>query len=441
MLMSKTGLVLAILLAPVMADPNGSPINTGEIRKTGNIEMIQKKNIRLEEERLSVRIVGDQALVQVNYRLRNLGQADRVTYGFPVDCDQAFDSDANPVDRSTLTELRITEETETGRAGRAIPIQRVVRERPGDPKEFEPYKEWHVVEIPFRDYEEKAITVSYQQKCRLEDYVYTKSFRPVFSKRTFSYSLKPARNWGDGTVANCSVLIDARELLSQGGIVEVIKPRGYTANGGIISWDHHDLDLHSAEDIEFVYDNSSSAFTAYVQKARLPRSSITDIRASSVLRTDSINRFSYGPKNLFDNDLNTAWVEGVTGSGDGEWVEIDCAGNVHIEAIGIINGYTKNQAIYNANNRIRKIRLEVQARVAWPDGTTDQRVVDIDLEEKQFNELNRNVQAPFISWLADYGMGVPVSRIRLTVLSVAGGTKYDDTCISELYLLGYIWAP
>jgi hypothetical protein len=336
--------------------------------------------------------------------------------------------------------LQILDESDPGKSGRVIPVEKVVRERTGDPRYLQPYKDWHVVEIPFKDYEEKVITVSYRQKSRLEDIVFTKSFRPVFSKRTFAYSFKPAQNWGKGTVANCSVLIDARELLSQGGIVEAIHPGGYTANGGIISWNYKNFDIHNAEDIEFVYDNSSKAFTTYVQEGRLPLSSITKIQASSVLKTDAINRFNYEPKNLFDNDLNTAWVEGVTGSGVGEWVEIQCANSVYVEAIGIINGYTKNEAIYNANNRIRKIRLDVEFRDTW-QGDTDQngrKTVDIDLAEKQFNELNRNVQAPFISWLADYAMGRAVSKIRLTVLEVTGGTKYDDTCISELYLLGYV---
>lgn len=438
--MMKALLVLAVIFAPTMANPNGSPINTGEIRRTGNIQMIQKKDIRLEEERLSVRIAGDYAFVQVIYRLRNSGPADKVTYGFPVESDPAFDWDYKPIEKSTLTDFRISEESDPVTPGRIIPVEKVVTDRAGEPpgEDMKPFTEWHIVTIPFKEYEEKVISVSYRQKSRLEDIVFTKSFRPTFSSRTFAYTLKPARNWGEGRVASCSVLIDARELLSKGGNVLEIHPDGSTANGGIISWNYQDLDLGTAPDIVLVYDNSSWAFTKYVQEARLPLSSIAKVQASSILKTDSINRFNYEPKNLFDNDLNTAWVEGVAGSGVGEWVEIQLGNDAGIEAIGIINGYTKNEAIYNANNRIRKIRLDVEYSGYWPrnadpDGKAS---VDIDLAEKQFNELNRNVQAPFISWLADYGMGRGVTKIRLTILEVARGTKYDDTCISELYLLG-----
>lgn len=436
--MKKALLVFALIFTPTMANPNGSPINTGEIRRTGNIQMIQKKEIRLEEERLSVRITGDYAFVQVIYRLRNSGPADKVTYGFPVESDPAFDWDYKPIEKSTLTDFRISEGSDAEAPGRVIPVEKVVTDKTGDQQEPKPFTEWHIATIPFKENEEKVISVNYRQKSRLEDVVFTKSFRPTFSHRTFAYTLKPAQNWGEGSVANISVLIDARELLGQGGNILEIHPEGYSANGGIISWSYQNLDLRTAKDIELVYDNSYLAFTNYVQKSRLPLSALARIEASSIIKADAINRFNYEPKNLFDNDLNTAWVEGVAGSGVGEWVEIQFEKDVQIEAVGIINGYTKNEAIYNANNRIRKIRLDVVFRDYWR-GNTDLnggKTVDIDLSEKQFNELNRNVQAPFISWLADYGMGRAVSKIRLTILEVARGAKYDDTCISELYLLG-----
>jgi hypothetical protein len=437
--MKRDLLILAMIMAPTMVLPNGSPINTGEISRTGNIQMIQKKDIRLEEERLSVRIAGDYAFVQVTYRLKNSGAADRVTYGFPVERYPMVDDNLKPI-KSSLADLRISEESSASTSGRIIPVQKVVPDRTWDPREWKPIMEWHIVEIPFQEYEEKVISVSYRQKSRLDDMVYTKSFRPSFSDRTFTYMLKPAQNWGDGRVASCSVLIDARELLSKGGNVLEIYPDGYVANGGIIIWNYQNLDLATAQDIVLVYDNSSSAFTKYIQEERLPLSSIAKCQASSILKTDAINRFNYEPKNLFDNDLNTAWVEGAAGSGVGDWVEIQIAKNSYIEAIGIINGYTKNEAIYNANNRIRKIRLYVEYIDGWSENAKPNRKesTDIVLAAKQFNELNRDVRAPFISWLADYGAGDPIAKIRLTILEVAEGAKYNDTCISELYLLGFI---
>ncbi|HPW19044.1 MAG TPA: hypothetical protein PLP83_11805 [Candidatus Aminicenantes bacterium] len=374
--------------------------------------------------------------------MENQGPADKVTYGFPVESDPAFDEGREPIEQSTLADFRLSEEPSSQAPGRVFPVEKVVTDKITKPtrveEDLKPFMSWHIVTIPFEEHEGKTISVSYRQKCRLEDIVYTKSFRPKFSHRTFTYSLKPAQNWGEGRVPVCSVLIDARELLEQGGHILEIHPEGFSADGGIISWNYRELDLHTAKDIILVYDNSDAAFTKYVQQSRLPLSSIAKVLTSSILKTDAVNRFNYEPKNLFDNDLNTAWVEGAAGGGVGEWVEVQLEEGVYIEAVGIINGYTKNEAIYKANNRIRKIKLDVECSVPWPGTRETKKSVDLDLAEKQFNELNRNIQAPFISWLEDFGMGRAISKIRLTILEVAKGTKYDDTCISELYLLGYV---
>ena len=86
--------------------------------------------------------------------------------------------------------------------------------------------------------------------------------------------------------------------------------------------------------------------------------------------------------------------------------------SVSVGAIGIINGYTKREALYYANNRIKKIKLDVEYQ---PEKYDDEKpsatrsktgmkkeTTVIDLKELQFNERTKNVQAPFISRLADY---------------------------------------
>jgi hypothetical protein len=180
---------------------------------------------------------------------------------------------------------------------------------------------------------------------------------------------------------------------------------------------------------------------------RIPSKYIVSTKASSVLKTDEINVYNYESKNLFDGDLNTAWCEGIKGHGEGEWVEFNFA-NVSIGAIGIINGYTKREAIYYANNRIKKIKLDVEyvpmrygeaQRSGGSEEALERETTVIDLEQKQFNELNKNVEAPFMSWLADYDDNYRhVRKIRLSILEVFPGTKYDDTCISEVYFIGSV---
>jgi hypothetical protein len=427
-------LLILLLIVSEMALPNGSPINTGEIRRTGNIRMIQKKDIRLLTETIAVRLSGDYADVRVSYSFLNTGPADKVTYGFPIECAPYTGEEFAPKEEA-LTDFRIEVQNDFESSRRLLPLLQTQIKKTDPDNEFSPYWKWHIVEIEFADKEYLNVFVSYRVKSSLEDYVYTKSFRPEFSPRTFRYSLNPAMNWGDGLVQYCRIQVDTREFAKHGAAVSTISPGGYSAKDGMITWSHENLDLSKAADIEIVYDNSSAEFTRYVNESRVPPEGIAASRASSVLKTDAINRYGYGADKLFDGDLDTAWAEGASKSGVGEWVEVEFKEAKTLEAIGIVNGYTKNEALYRANDKIRKIRLDIEyVDRRYPNSHPE--TVEVELDEKQFNDLNRKAAGPFISWLADFGMGELVKKIRLTILEVTPGEKFSDTCIAELYLLG-----
>jgi hypothetical protein len=436
--MRRMPFLVLLFFLPTLVLANGSPINTGEIERTGNIQMIQKKDIRLLFETVSVRLLGDYADVRVRYSFHNTGPSDKVTYGFPIEC-APYTGEAFAPKEEALTNFRIEAQNNFDTGRRQLPILETQVKKSDPENEFSPYWKWHIVEIPFAENEHQDVFVSYRVKSSLADYVYTKSFRPEFSSRTFRYALNPAKNWGNGLVQYCQIQIDTREFAKYGAVVSAISPKGYSVKGGVISWTLEDLDFSKAEDIEVVYDNSSAEFTRYVTEYRVPSKEIAARRASSVLKTDAINRYGYGPEKLFDGDLNTAWSEGAAGDGVGEWVEVEFVASRAsrgLVAIGIVNGYTKNETLYLANNRIRKIRLDIEYgqglnRISHPE------TMEVELTGKQFNDLNRNAEGPFISWLADFGMGEEVKKIRLTILEVAPGDKFNDTCIAELYLLGW----
>ncbi len=66
----------------------------------------------------------------------------------------------------------------------------------------------------------------------------------------------------------------------------------------------------------------------------------------------------YGGHNLFDNDLSTAWVEGVAGQGKGEYV-IFGTGEDFPGEIMIRNGYQKSERLFNMNSRPRSIKISL----------------------------------------------------------------------------------
>jgi hypothetical protein len=104
--MRRIPFLFLIIFVPTLVLANGSPINTGETLRTGNIRMIQKKDIRLLSETVSVRLSGDYADVRVSYSFHNTGPADKVTYGFPVECAPYTGEEYAPKEEA-LTDFRI----------------------------------------------------------------------------------------------------------------------------------------------------------------------------------------------------------------------------------------------------------------------------------------------------------------------------------------------
>lgn len=77
------------------------------------------------------------------------------------------------------------------------------------------------------------------------------------------------------------------------------------------------------------------------------------IEASSVLKPES----HYFPGYLFDGLLEKAWSEGVTNSGEGEWVAVHLEKSIPVDVLYIANGLQKSEKIYYNNCRVKKLSL------------------------------------------------------------------------------------
>lgn len=132
---------------------------------------------------------------------------------------------------------------------------------------------------------------------------------------------------------------------------------------------------------------------------------------SSVLHDDgSIN---YKPQNVLDSELKTSWVEGVDGSGIGEWIQLETDNEQGVSGFNIINGYASSKEFYYKNNRVKKIRIELS------DGTLIEKSLEDNVIELQ---------------TVDFGRKVLCNSIKITILDTYNGEKYDDTCIAEIKL-------
>jgi hypothetical protein len=142
--------------------------------------------------------------------------------------------------------------------------------------------------------------------------------------------------------------------------------------------------------------------------------------ATSFLQNDW-NRFqeNYHPNYVLDENPATAWVEGAEGQGEGESITLPLSALSSARALRlrIWNGFQKSRALAARNSAPRRVTLAVL------DGAG----VEVATEEA---ELTRawGPQAVVI----DVPPARSVAAVRLTVRSVYPGTRYKDTCISDV---------
>jgi hypothetical protein len=113
----------------------------------------------------------------------------------------------------------------------------------------------------------------------------------------------------------------------------------------------------------------------------------------------------------------SCWAEGAPGDGIGEWLELTPKFPVLLDSVEIVNGLTASDTLFAANNRVKDAELTVNGNdtlaIQLPDRMTP---TAIALPEK---------------------VG-PIKSIRITIRSVYPGSKYQDTCITQVRLLRHL---
>ena len=150
---------------------------------------------------------------------------------------------------------------------------------------------------------------------------------------------------------------------------------------------------------------------------------IKSISASSSLKEKQYGQdIVYAPINLFRafevgcrchpywwNNAHIPWVEGAKGNGINETISIEF--NNPVYGFSILNGYAdvQNMKLFKENGRVKKLKVE---------DLTNKLEYTMSFEDKvYFNYIE---------------LSKPSNSIKLTILEVYEGTKYQDTCISAL---------
>ena len=116
------------------------------------------------------------------------------------------------------------------------------------------------------------------------------------------------------------------------------------------------------------------------------------------------------PENVLDGNLETAWVEGVTGDGIGEALMFEFDSEYIVSGINIFNGFQKSSSLYYKNSRPEIIKI------SFSDGSEK----EISLEDTM------GVQ------ILTFESGVKTQFVKIEIESVYKGSTYEDTCISDI---------
>lgn len=386
---------------------NGSGTNPSVITLKNDSDIILKK------ENLILRFVDDCVIVSCDYVLFNKSNAEKqIDFAFNI-TDSSHDSlkwyDIFVDDLKVDSELH--------------------KEICHDVNESS-YSWWELSEIKLAAKKETNISICYRVETE-NDGTYYKSY---FEKgNSFLYNLYPALSFGDGIIEDFTLTIDASDILGWNGKITKIEGIDISIKDSerTVTKSFKNFDLNKHKQLKISYNIKNYYF------ARLYEKYGTDyiVTATSELQEGST---FYSSDNLRDKNCKTAWVEAKPDFGKNERIKIKCSGT--ITQLLVVNGFRKSEKNYYENNRVRKIALYVDGtklgEMTLPD--RPYHLVDMSniLDDGDLLNLNpdfftKNNSKVMSSACAFY----PKENIEIEILEVYTGTKYNDTCISDIYLI------
>ena len=280
------------------------------------------------------------------------------------------------------------------------------------------YSWWELSKIKLAAKKETIVSICYRVETS-NDGTYYRSF---FDRdNSFVYNLYPALSFGDGIIEDFSLTIDASDILSWNGKISKI-----------VTKQIKNLDLKKNRQIKISY-NIKNYYFAKLYKMYGFRTN--GISATSELKEGKV---LYSASNLMDNDCRTAWVESKSDFGQKERIKIPCSG--WITQLLIVNGFRKSEKTYYENNRVKRIALYVDGVKLGEMTFPDRPYCHVDMSNILDEGELLNFNGDFFKEnngksMSNAGAFWPKENIEIEILEVYPGTKYNDTCISDIYLI------
>ena len=413
-------MALGVLLT-ALAWSNGGPVGWNEPGGTGDLAPRQQTGIRLVSEtlRIAVQDDRDRFAVDATYQLDNPGDPATVPFGVPLTAAEFAEGDPKKAAKA----IRITA------AAKSVDCE-VVRNK-ADSDEI---LGWCVAEIEVPS-GPSSLTLKYVADLRHTDTATNKSPFTRYGARELVYHLHPAGYW-----AGNADFVDVR--VDPGPYAEVKGPVFADPPPSAWSWRFEDVDLKEVPAIRLKLDDDRRRYreqmATWNARKHTPR---FEVEVSSVLEDKPL----YAANKAVDGDPGTAWCANEPND-DGGWIELTIASDwkpripaEHCSVGGfvVIPGYARNAETWTKNNRIVKFR-------ATECSTNNNVLVDVP----GYNQLDPEKAVYWLPPEADTGSEMPVFEdaskqlrtgepvcVRFRVERIRPGEEYDDTCISEIYLV------
>ncbi|MCR9144519.1 MAG: discoidin domain-containing protein [bacterium] len=412
-------MLLFLLPLASLTDSAGLLADAGPITALpgGNVRPVTDSQIHLDSELVRIRLGQEGYRVEVRYQFRNAGKARTVEMGFPNSKPVTFmDSPLKNFEAALLV------------SGREEPLKVTPKASP-DP-DASPWDLFETFSVPFAAGQRRTLINRYEQIYQSVNY--DGDYDEV------KYILRTGALWaGKIKKARFEIFFDRihpEDTKSRVGVFwnyesktfEYYPYGGWRLEGGpgkVVS---------NKEGLVIEYFNIEPDFDVTL---RLPHRLYAGASSSSQLKgKDAQGEDRYAANKAIDKDVSTAWVEGAAGAGVGESLTIFAAPTKHggkvqgwylIEGVEIVNGCARDQQLFLANGRVRKVRVElysVPQRAYNPE---------FPLVSAQEMELKDRAEAQVI----EFAQPVITAGVKLTILSVYPGEKFQDTCIAEVRLL------
>ncbi len=430
----------AFSLIVTSAHGNGGGYSQG-LQSTGAFKPFGIEQVEMLSEHLEIDLHIEHAEIRIEYVLHNPGPKVTVEAGFPSAVND-LRWGVNSLVKTPFESLVKLENFHLAADGTPLEVSTVADnlklggKTPGGPSENRTtIKAWHVFKLDFKKGQTRRLIVRYRNPYAA--FVTAISSGWSRSATTLSYVFSSAASWA-GPITQGTVIINPVSL--DAGQVEFSHPNRFTKDGDRWIWRFSDLEPTLEDDLMVItspactvpddvlfmdpseQEKVSTAY--YVCRGDSPRygggrweihSKDYQIDATSTLPPDG--SLSFAAEALRDFSRKTCWVEGAPGPGIGEAVTLTLPKPGKVARVGLVNGYAKDQQLYEANNRIKRLDVSVNGGKPFSVAVPDERLTT----EHHYFDLPQPNSA--------------VKTIKLTIAEVYKGTQFDDTCLTDIVLV------